>query len=199
MALAAARFKEALLGFVCDGVFGAGRRKPFTQNQENGRAENENKEKEFVANDGADEGHFLLAGRNPARFAKLMQAGDGELSSHEPEDDGGHRKKAVQRNLNGPLDEEKSDGDGGSESEKRADPGLQAVAGKLNGPENQCEFDAFAQNHEKHKKKNAPSRSGASALGIYVYFLLDILAKMARNAVHPNDHRNNEYGGDEKE
>jgi len=29
--------------------------------------------------------------------------------------------------------------------------------------------------------------------------LFDILAKMARNAVHPKDHRNDEDGGDKKE
>lgn len=133
---AALGFKKALLGFVCCGIFGRGRSEPFAKDEKHGRAENKNEKEKFVANDGTDKGHFLFARRKPAGFAEFMQARDRELRGDEPENDGGHREKAVERNLDGPFEKEKPDGDGGGEAEDPADPGLQAGTGEFDSAEN---------------------------------------------------------------
>jgi len=127
-----------------------------------------------------------------------MKAGDSELRGNEPEDDGGRRKKAVQRNPNRALEEEDSDGNGGRETENGADPRLQTVAGKLDSAKNKRQLNALSKDHEKYEKKNAPTGRGSGAFGVRVNFLLDILAKMARNSIHPDDHRNNEDGGNQQ-
>src|SRR5882672_8224534 len=124
-ALAAAlRFEQAPLSFVHSGILLRRRGEPFAEDQENCGAKNKDEEEEFVANDGADQGHFLLAGGNPLRFADFVKAGNSELRGDQPKDEGGNAEEAVQRNFDGALEEEKADCDGCSEAENRADPGL---------------------------------------------------------------------------
>src|SRR5262249_9106786 len=142
------------------------------------------------ADNWTNERHLLLAGADPLRFAEFMQAGDRKLRSNEPEDHSGHRKKAGKRDFDCALEKEEANCDGGGEAEDRAYPGLQTRAGELDGAENQSEFHPFAQNHEKHEKKDAPARGGAGAFGINVNLVLDFLTEVARNSVHPKDHRN---------
>src|SRR5256885_1871357 len=54
----------------------------------------------------------------------------------EPEDNRGCSEETVERNFDGTLEEENSDGNGSRETENGADPRLQAVAGKLDGAKN---------------------------------------------------------------
>src|SRR6202040_375764 len=63
--------------------------------------------------------------------------------------------------------------------------------------EDQREFGAFTQNHEKNEQKYAPACGSASACGVNLDFFFDLIFQVARNAVHPYDHRNNEEGGDQ--
>ena len=80
-----------------------------------------------------------------------MQARDGELGGDEPEDNSGCSEKTVERNFDGTLEKEDSDGDSTGQTEDGADPGLEAVAREFDGAENQGELDAFAKNHEKYE------------------------------------------------
>jgi hypothetical protein len=105
----------------------------------------------------------------------------------------------VQRNLDGTFEKENSDGNGRGETENGANPRLQTVAGKFDGAKNQREFNSFAEHHEKYEKENAPAGRSPDAFRIRVNFLLNIFAKMSRNAIHPDDHRNNEDGGNQQE
>jgi len=61
---------------------------------------------------------------------------------------------------------------------------LQAVAGKFDSAKNQREFDAFAKDHEKHEKEDAQPAAAPTRSAYASIFLLDILAKIPRNAIH---------------
>jgi hypothetical protein len=196
---AALRFEQAMFSFIHGGIFLCGRSEPLAEYQENRCAKNEYEEEELVTNGWADDGHFLFAGGNPLRFTDFVKASNGELRGNKPEDDRGNAEEPVKRNLYGALEEEKADGDGGGKAEDGADPGLQTVAREFNSAKNQRKLNAFAQNHEKDEKEDAPAGRGSGALGVGVNFLLDVFAKMARNAVHPDDHRKDKDRGDEKE
>src|SRR5262249_1852531 len=61
------------------------------------------------------------------------------------------------------------------------------------------QLHAFAQHHEKNEKKDAGARGRTGPLRVIFDFSLDLFAQVPRNAVHPDDHRNNEDGGHEKQ
>ncbi len=80
-------------------------RKPFAQNQKDGRSKNKHKEENFVAHDRTDQRHFLLAGRQPLRFAKFVQSGQGKLCGDQPQNNRGSGKKAMQRDFQRAFEE----------------------------------------------------------------------------------------------
>ena len=104
----------------------------------------------------------------------------------------------MQRHPQSALEEEKPHRDGCRNPHNRSDPGLQALAGKLHRPQNQCQLRPLAQHHQKNEKEDAPARRAPGALGISLHFLLDFFFQVARNAIHPYDHRNNEDRSDEE-
>ena len=90
-----------------------------------------------------------------------------------------------------------SNGNGAGDAYEGADPGLQTRAGELDGAKDEREFSAFTQNHQKNEEKYAPACGGAGARGINLDFFFYFIFQVARNAVHPYDHRNDEEGGDQ--
>jgi hypothetical protein len=74
---------------------------------------------------------------------------------------------------------------------------LQTRAGEFDGAKDQRQFGAFTQDHQENKERDTPSCSGAGALGIGLDFFFYFIFQVARNAVHPYDHRNDEEGGDQ--
>src|SRR5262249_30341884 len=57
----------------------------------------------------------------------------------------------------------------------------------------------FAKHHQKHEEEDAPSCSAPTSGGVRLQFLLNLFLQVARNAVHPNDHRNHEERGEEQQ
>src|SRR5262249_28349028 len=63
----------------------------------------------------------------------------------------------------------------------------------------ECEFGALAKNHQEDEEKDTPASRPASANRVGLDLLLDFFFQMPRNAVHPDDHRNHEDGGQKEE
>src|SRR5579884_275093 len=193
-------FEKAALGLIGGGGdLRVGSGEPFTKNEDKSSAEDEHKEEDFVADDGPDDGHFPCARGNPLRFAQFVNACESKLGGDQPKDDGGDGEEAMKRNLQRSFEEEEPDGDGGGEAEQGAAPGLDAFGGKFDGTEDQGQFGAFANDHEKDKKEDTPAGGRSGTRGKVFDLLLDFFSQVARNAVHPDDHRNDEDGGEEKE
>ena len=101
-----------------------GSRLPFPQYQQSRRAKNKNEEEQLVTNDGAENSHFPLAGREPLRLAQFVQTRQRQLKCHEDQDNARRGKKSVQGNAQCAFKEEQPHRDGRANSRKRADPGL---------------------------------------------------------------------------
>jgi len=99
----------------------------------------------------------------------------------------------VQRNFDGTLEKKNSDGNGSRRDPERCNPGLQAVAEKFDSAKNQREFNSFARTM-RNTKRRMPQPAAAPARSAYASIFCSISAKMARNAIHPDNHRNNEDG-----
>src|SRR6185437_9639248 len=87
-------------------------REPFAQYHNRSDAENDNKEEIFVADDGTDRRHFLLARWKPPGLAQFMQPCQGELKRDNHQNRAGGGEKAAQRNPKRALKEKQSYGDG---------------------------------------------------------------------------------------
>src|SRR5262249_24112858 len=126
------RFHQAALGIVRGGGSSLDVRSslPLAENHQRRGAKHKDEEEEFIAHDGAKQSHFVLAGRNPAGFAKFVEAGNRELDTDENQDDAGDSEEAVQWYLERALEEEEADGNGGADADDGADPSLQAFGGK---------------------------------------------------------------------
>ena len=121
-----------------------------------------------------------------------MQPCKRQLKRHQHQNDARRRKKTVQRNPQRAFEKEKSHSDRTGDPHNRPNPRLQAFARKLHGSQNQRQLSPFAQNHQENKKKNPPARRPACPLRIGLHLGLNFFFQVARNAVHPYDHRNNE-------
>ena len=172
-------------------------RQPFAQDQQRRRPKNEHKKEQLIPHDRSQNGHFRLTRRQPARLAQLMQAGKRQLKRNEHQDDARRGEKPVQRNAQCALEKEKTNRDRGTNPHNRPDPGLQAFARKLHGAQNQRQFRPFAQDHQENKKENPPARRAPRLFRVGLHLGLDVFFQVARNAVHPYDHRNNEDRSDE--
>ena len=106
-------------------------------------------------------------------------------------------EKTVQRNPQRALKKEKADADRDGDAEPRSNPDLHAGAGKLNGAKNQNEFGAFADDHQENERADSPSCRARRLLCVGLDALFDVLAKRARDAVHPHDHGDHEDGGNQ--
>ena len=171
---------------------------PFPQDQQRRRAKNKDKKEQFIADNGPQNGHLHLARRQPARLAQFMYPGECQLKRHQHQNDAGGREKAVQRHAQSALKEEQPNRHGGRDPHNRSDPGLQPLARKLHGAQNQRQLRPLAQDHQENKEENAPPRRTPGALGISLHLLLDLFFQVTRNSVHPYDHRNDEHRGDQQ-
>ena len=124
-----------------------------------------------------------------------MQAGERQLKYDEHEDDAGGGEESLKGNAQRAFEEEDTDRDRGCDACEGADPGLQTLGGKLDGAQNEGEFRSFADDHQKHEDKDAPTGGLARPNRIGFDLLLDFFFQVARNAIHPYDHRNDEGGG----
>src|SRR5262249_27173021 len=156
-------------------------------------------EEQFVANDRADHGHLGLAGGQPLRFAHFMQAAEAQLKCYKDQDDAGGGEEAMQRDSQCALEEEQPHGNGGGDSRHGPDPKLEALGGQFDGAEDEGKLDPFSKDHQEYEQENAPSSGFFGACRIRFHLLLNIFFQVARNAVHPYDHRNDETGGHQKE
>ncbi len=173
------------------------KREPFAQHHNGSDAEDDHEEEIFVADDGTDRRHFLLARWKPCGLAQFMQARQGKLKCDDHQDRAGGSEKAAKRNLKRPLEEKEADGDGHGDSDSRADPDLKARDGEFHGTKNQDQFGALAQNHQENKKADSPPRCALAFLHIRFNALLDFFAQATRDAVHPDNHGDNENSGGE--
>ena len=126
-----------------------------------------------------------------------MKARQGELKRDNHQDRAGGGEEAAHRDLKRTLKEKQADGYGHGDSDAGADPDLQARDRELNRAKNQDQFGALAQNHQENKKADSPPRCKLALLHIGCDALLDFFAQAARNAVHPNNHGDNQSGGGE--
>jgi hypothetical protein len=106
-----------------------GCRLPLAKNQQRGRAKDEHKKEKFIPDNRTDDRHFRLAGRQPLRFAQLVQTAERQLEGNEHQDDAGRGKEPLQRHTQGALKEQDPDRDGRRNAGDRADPGLEARGG----------------------------------------------------------------------
>src|ERR1035438_4615771 len=168
---------------------------PFAEDQQGGGTEDKDEKEQFIAHDGADYRHFRFAGRQPLRFAQFMQTRERQLENNQHQDHAGCGEETLQRHTQRALEENDSDGDGRGDSGDGADPGLQTLGGKLDGAQDQCQFGTLANDHEEDENEDAPAGGFARFGGIGFDFLLGFFFQVARNAIHPYDHRNNEGRG----
>src|SRR5712664_3705892 len=127
-----------------------------------------------------------------------MQPGKRQLKRHQHQYHACRRKKSMKRNAQRALKEEKPHGHRRRDPHHRSDPRLQALARKLHGAQDQRQLRPLAQHHQEYKQENPPARRAPGALGISLHFLLDFFFQVARNAIHPYDHRNNEGRRDQE-
>ncbi|HEY1858787.1 MAG TPA: hypothetical protein VGG61_00420, partial [Gemmataceae bacterium] len=93
------------------------------------------------------------------------------------------------------LEEKQPDGDRGGDSGQCPDPDLQPFGGQFHRAQDQREFNALSQHHQEYKKEDSPRGSPAGPRRIPLNLVLNIFFQVARNAIHPYDHRNDEAGG----
>ncbi len=151
-------------------------------------------EEEFIANDGADDGH-LFAGRGQnAVFGEFVQAGDDELSGDQEKNGGSDAEEFLQVDLDAALDEHHTEENGDDDSGKRADEAHQFGRVQGDGGQQKNGFGALAQNHQEDEQEEADPRVAASQKAELAF---DFALHFASRLHHEDDHGDDEDGGDE--
>jgi hypothetical protein len=128
-----------------------------------------------------------------------MYAGQRELDGHENENRAGSREKLSEGDFQRPLEEKPSNGDRHGQTQARADPNREAFARKFHGAQNERQLGAFPEHHQEYKRAQAEAGRERILSRVGLHALLDLLLQVARHAVHPENHRDDENRRDEQQ
>src|SRR6185312_5920673 len=90
------------------------------QDHQRGQGDNSDEEKQVIADDRTDQGHFFFGRSDHAALGKLMQAADDQLCGDKKQDNGRHAEKLLQIDAYAALNEHHAEENGNAYPQQRS-------------------------------------------------------------------------------